>query len=239
VASACLGLLASGFARAYEAIEVKDGGSLHGAVRFAGKPPAPARLEVTRDQTVCGESVEDVSLVVGKERGVANVVVHLEGVESGKAVDLAHAGRLDNVKCQFAPHVQSLSTGQTLLIRNLDPVLHNTHSYVLDGEGNLFNLALPRQGQEIRKLLKKPGVHQVRCDAGHTWMNGYFLVFDDPYYAVTDTSGEFSLAEVPPGTYTLRAWHEKLGTADLQVRVARGKDSPVPEIVLKEPPPGK
>src|SRR5437867_3338460 len=72
VVCSCAALGSAG-SSAYESVEVQDGGSLHGAVRFAGKPPAPARLEVTRDQNVCGRSAEDVSLVVGKDGGLANV----------------------------------------------------------------------------------------------------------------------------------------------------------------------
>ena len=221
-------------AAAYEPIEVTNGGALHGVVKLEGKPPAPTLVRIDRDETVCGKQSPDESIVVGKDGGLANVVVALADIETGRAIDLTHTQRLDNLHCQFVPHVQSLSVGQALLIRNSDPILHNTHAHVLDGTGNVFNIALPLQGKEIRKVLKNPGVQHLKCDAGHTWMNAYFLVFEHPYHAVTDTDGKFALAGIRPGTYTLRTWHEVLGRSEVTVKVEAGRDVEVPAIVLQK-----
>ena len=220
-------------ARAYEAVLVRDGGSLHGVVVFRGTAPAPALSKITRDEAVCGKQAGDQSLRVGKGGGLADVAVYLADIESGRAIDLAHAQKLDNVHCQFEPHLQTLSVGQTLVIRNSDPILHNTHASVLEGAGNIFNIALPTQGKEIRKVVAKPGVQQVKCDAGHTWMNAYFLVFEHPYHTVTDADGHFALQDIPAGSYTLRAWHERLGTVDAKVQVAGARDVEVQALVMQ------
>lgn len=222
--------VAAGGAAAYEATDFGPSGTLHGRVRLVGKAPAADGIDVERDQAVCGKHVPVRPVQVGKDGGLAHVAVWVLDVESGRAVDLGRESKLDNVRCQFEPHVQTLSVGQTLVIRNSDPILHNTHSYVLEGEGNLFNLALPMQGKEIRKVMKRTGVHEVKCDAGHTWMQAFFLVFEHPYHATTDAGGEFAIADLPPGRYTLRAWHATLGTTEVAVQVTAGCITEVPAI---------
>ena len=220
-------------ALAYEALDVQQGGRIHGRIVFHGEAPRPEPVTVSKDAHVCGKQIPDESLVVGEGSGVAQAVVYLADIQAGRPVDTAVEGVLDNHRCRFEPHVQALSVGQVLVISNSDPILHNTHSYVLEGtQGNRFNLALPRQGQKIRRPLRLPGIHQVRCDAGHTWMNAYFLVFEHPYHTVTGADGEFALDGIPPGEYTLSVWHEKLGKTSRSVRVGPGADVVLPDLVL-------
>ncbi len=217
---------------AYDVAEVANPGSIRGRVVFAGTPPAPIKTAIERDAKVCGAHIAEAAVQVDKNGGLAHVALWLTDIESGLAPDPAAAPKLDNVQCRFVPHVQTFAVGETLLIRNSDPILHNTHASVLEGEGTLFNLALPTQGKEIRKPIKKTGIQQVKCDAGHTWMNAYFLVFEHPYHVVTDAAGMFALNGIPAGTYTLRAWHETLGTRDVQVKVGAGGSTEVPAITF-------
>ena len=218
----------------YEGYDVRDGGAIRGRVRVSGTVAAPTAHAVQKDVTVCGHAVEDRSLLVGQKGALANAVVFLSGIEAGKAIDVEAPATLDNRACRFEPHVQSLSVGQSLVISNSDPVLHNTHSYVLDGgRGNRFNLALARQGTQIRKRVALPGLHQVKCDAGHTWMNAYFYAFEHPYHTVVGPEGTFELEAVPPGTYTLHVWHETLGRLEATVRVRSGEDVTVSDFVYQ------
>jgi hypothetical protein len=230
-------MLTAGANRAsgYEVAAVTDPGGVHGRVVLEGAPPTAVKTAIERDTKVCGTHIEEAAVQVGKDGGLANVAVWLADIESGAAPDFAATPKLDNVQCRFVPHVQTLAVGETLLVRNSDPILHNTHAYVLEGDGNLFNLALPTQGKEIRKPIKKTGIQQVKCDAGHTWMNAYFLVFDHPYHTVSDAAGSFSLKGIPPGTYTLRAWHETLGKRDVQVKVTAGGTAEIAAITFAAP----
>lgn len=211
----CLGSVQ---ALAYEAIEVADGGTITGDVKWTGTIPEAEALQVTKNQDTCSETVPSETMLISSDRGIQNVVVTIENIAAGKAVDLSKISMLDNAKCQFVPHVQAVSTGTKLQIKNSDPILHNTHSY-LNGSRTLFNLALPMQGQKIKRKMKKPGVVSFKCDAGHTWMSAYVIVHDNPYFAVADENGSFTIADIPPGTYQLKAWHEILGEQTKDVTI--------------------
>jgi len=211
--------------RAYEEVEVTNGGTIVGEVLFTGQASKPATLAVTKNQEFCGESKPDESLIVGANKGVKNAIVTIENIAKGKKIDKTAQPSLDNNGCRFIPHVQAVNVGTTLEIRNSDPILHNTHSF-LQGS-TVFNLALPLKGQKVRKPLRLPGLIDVKCDAGHTWMRAYILVAENPYFAVSDDAGKFQIEDVPAGKYKLKAWHEKLGTEIAEVEVQAGKESKV------------
>ena len=169
----------------------------------------------------CGTHLETPLVSVDGDDGLSHVVVFIENIEEGVDVDPAEKVQLDNVGCAFEPHVQSVSVGQTLEIVNSDPIMHNTHAFL--GEKTLFNLAMPLHNQRIKKRMKKPGLVHVKCDAGHTWMSAWVYVFEHSYHTVTDPTGQFSIGDVPPGTYQVTAWHEELGTQTVAVDVQSGK----------------
>jgi hypothetical protein len=148
-----------------------------------------------------------------------NVVVALEGIREGKPWP-THRPQLLNKGGRFLPHVQIVRRDVQLEIVNRDPVLHNTHGYQ-DGR-TVFNLAQPNQDQIIRKPLKRPGLIDIMCDA-HDWMSAWIAVSAHPYVAITGEDGTYTITDIPPGTYTLTAWHEKLGKKLVQVTVAAGK----------------
>jgi len=191
-------------AGAYEAVAVKDGGTLTGIVRFAGTPPTLSPIPVNKNRDVCGDQKTSEALVVGSDRGVRDAVVMIEGVTRGKkgTGDVI----VDNRNCVFVGHVTAVVPGDRVRVRNSDPILHNTHGFL--GQPTVFNLALPTKGQmiDITKRLQKPGVVRVLCDA-HPHMFAWMIVHDSPYVTVTDASGAFRIGDVPPGTYKVTMWH--------------------------------
>jgi hypothetical protein len=209
----------------YEEIEVTNGGTVVGEVKFRGTYSGPAQLQVSKNQDFCGQHVLSEKLIVGGNKGLKNVVITLEGIAQGKKVDKSTKPILDNVHCRFVPHVQAVTLGTKLEIRNSDPILHNTHGFL--DKKTVFNLALPLKGQKILKRLRKPGIVRVKCDAGHEWMRAYIVVTEHPYHAVTDETGSFQITDIPPGNYQLRAWHEELGTKVQEVVIEAGKESKV------------
>jgi hypothetical protein len=202
---------------AYDAVTVADGGTIKGKVTFAGTPPGKRKVIPTKDKEVCGSGVREVDqILVGPDKAVQDAIVYLKQVEKGKAWEKpAKPPAIDNQKCDFNPHVQVIPAGD-LEIVNSDPVLHNTHGFL--GKLTVFNVALPNQGQRIKKPLQKTGLVRVECDA-HGWMLGWIYVADNPYYAVSAKDGTFTLTNVPPGTYTLVGWQEYTGVIEVAVTV--------------------
>lgn len=207
--------------RGYEEIAVTNGGTISGYVKIEGKISKPGFLQVTKNREMCGK-VPNESLVVGVGQGVRYVVVTLEGVNRGRAVEREAVHELDNVKCRFIPHVQSASVGQFLLVKNSDAILHTAHAY-MPGSQPHFNVGL-YPGRVSRKPLISAGVIKILCEV-HPWMSAYVVVSEHPYHAVTDVYGEYQISDVPAGSYRLKVWHEILGTQEKQVEVKNGATS--------------
>ena len=189
-------------------------GDIRGTVKFSGAAPTAEPIPTSKDQTACGQSVADESIVVSNGK-LKNVVIAVQGAPRPARAAEPVRVTVDQSKCHYVPHVQAAAVGAPIDFLNSDPVLHNIHSYL--GTSTVFNLAMPFKGQKIVKTLAKPGLVNVKCDV-HSWMHAYIVVTDTPF-AVTGEDGTFAFRGVPPGTYTLTAWHEKLGEKTAQVAV--------------------
>lgn len=194
----------------YAATEVKDGGSLSGKVIFKGTPSVEDFV-VVKDADKCGAKggkLKSDRIVVGGGNALANTWISIVNITKGKALDKKD-GFLDQKGCHYSPHIQLVSVGSKVKLKNSDPILHNVHAYADEGKSNnLFNEAMPLKDQEISKDIATPGVFPMLCDAGHTWMNAYFIGVNHPYNVLTDANGAFELKDIPPGKYKIRAWHE-------------------------------
>ena len=204
----------------YEEVGVTGGGSVQGRVIYNGSIKKKTILP-TKDKRVCGKVRKEPLILVGDGGAVKDSVVYLKGIGAGKPWPemLLKAPVLDQIGCQFEPHVQVAREG-SLDIINSDPVLHNTHGYY--GKRTAFNVALPEKDQKVTKVLKQPGTVRVDCDA-HGWMLGWVHVVDSPYYFQTGEDGTFSISDVPPGDYTLAAWQEWIGEIEIPVSIRAGE----------------
>ncbi len=205
----------AGGSPAYKEVQVSNGGTISGTVTYKGPIPEPYVIWPTKDTEVFGKTIPDDRLLISKEGRIKNVVISLEGIKEGRrwpniAPSLANQGG------RFFPHVQVVRTGSQLEIINRDPLLHNTHGF--GGGRTVFNVGLPTKDQKVKKSLKQAGVVHVMCDV-HDWMNGWVVVQDHPYFAVTGDDGQFTITDVPPGTYKISAWHEKLGKRQAKAKV--------------------
>jgi len=207
----------------YKVVEVTDGGSIAGKALLAGSTvPADEILTLNAEQSLCGDTLPRLKYVINGDKGIKNVVVYLDGIKEGKAAP-SDPVVIDNIMCAFEPHVSVGISGKdkTAIIKNSDPVFHNTHSYI--SGRTVFNIGLPDKGMEIEKPMKRAGILEVKCDS-HPWMLGYVFFSDHPYKVVTDESGSFSIGDIPAGSYKVKAWHEALGTIELgEVTVEAGK----------------
>lgn len=205
---------------AYEAMaSVDNGGKISGVVKYAGSKTDPS-VTIEKDKCAHAAGTKPENALVLANGSVANAVVYIDKIAKGKKRD-AQTVTIDNVECAFTPRVQVAMVGDTVAAKNSDPILHNTHLYLSRGNKNLFNIALPKQGQVIEKKLKKPGLVDVKCDA-HAWMQAWVYVAPHPYVTVTGADGAFSLDQVPPGDYTLKIWHEELGERQALAKVEPG-----------------
>ncbi len=199
-----------------------QGGAIEGTIRYDGAAPEVKTIAVTKNQEYCGQTLSSKQLMVNDGK-VQYAVVHVEGAE-GKAT--TEPVTLLNDKCSFDPPVLVASAKSIVEIGNQDPILHNTHLRMR--RRTLANLALPHQGDKIEnsRILRRAGIVDVECDT-HGWMTAKILVFDHPFYDITDEAGTFHIANVPPGTYTLKLWHELLGELEQSVTVTSGATTSV------------
>jgi plastocyanin len=181
-------------------------GSIAGLVKLGGPPPPLAALKVTKDAAVCGATKPNEAVVVSKSGGLANVVVSLRAAKPASAPPPTANAAVDQQGCAYRPHVQAVTVGTSLALVNSDAVLHNVHGHT--GPVQTFNVAMPIRNQRVPTRLTRPGVVQLQCDAGHTWMSAWVYVFEHPYFAVTGGDGKFEIRDVPAGHYTIEYWHE-------------------------------
>jgi hypothetical protein len=204
---------------AYDVVDVAGGGAIQGKVVFNGNVPVK-KIIPTKDKEVCGSPRDEAQVSIGPENSVQDAVVYLKEVAAGKAWgEPEQTPVLDQEHCKFRPAVQVIRAGN-IDILNSDPVLHNTHGFY--GRRTAFNLALPEKDMKITAELPRPGLVRVECDA-HGWMLAHIYVADSPYYALTAEDGSFSIADIPPGDYTLVSSQHYLGDTETPVTVKGGE----------------
>jgi hypothetical protein len=204
-----LSLATAAAAQNYAVVPVRNGGTIHGTVTWSGALPRPVVLPITKDTAVCdpeSAKMRDLErLIVGPSGGVANTVVFIKNISSGKAWDLPEPRRfLDQKHCRYVPHILLVPESTSVQMKSSDATLHTIH---MAGAAT-YNLPFPTVSQVVSRNMPTPGLINIQCNGGHPWMNGEMFVVSHPYYAVTDENGEFELTDIPPGEYQLMAWHE-------------------------------
>jgi len=212
-------------AGAYEAVAVTDGGTLSGTVTYEGTPPPPQKIEVTKDPEVCGKEKTAPNLLVGQGGGIANVVVVVNATKGKKLEVPAQNPTFDQKTCEFHPHVLAFPAGSTIDVTNSDGILHNIHTTSTVNPSQ--NQAQPKFKQKIQIKVEKPEWPiNVKCDV-HGWMSGYWISEEHPYVAVTDASGAFKIADLPPGDYQVELWQEKLGKKTMPASIKAKEETKV------------
>ncbi len=195
-----------------KAVDVSLAGTLSGRVHYEGPVPAAAPIAMSSDPYCAraNQSGTASESVVAENGGLGNVFVNIKDGLGTYWVDVPReAVTLDQQGCRYAPHVLGVRAGQVLRISNSDATMHNVHALApVNGD---FNFSQPIKGQANDRIFKAPEMMVTfKCDV-HAWMNAYVGVVNHPYFAVTSPDGRFELKNVPAGTYTMEAWHEKLG----------------------------
>jgi Polysaccharide lyase family 4, domain II len=193
-------------------VDAATAGSVTGRVLLDGPVPANAQIKMSSDP-FCARANQGGAAFesfVSENGGLGNVFVHIKEGLGTYWVDVPKEPvKLDQHGCRYTPHVLGIRAGQPLQVSNSDDTMHNVHA--LATVNGAFNFGQPIKGQTNEKIFNSPEVMVTfKCDV-HAWMNAYVGVVNHPYFAVTESGGRFELKNVPPGTYTIEAWHEKLG----------------------------
>jgi hypothetical protein len=211
----CLAWTAAAFSQSdYKVVTVTNGGTISGTVKWSGPIPHALDFPINKDPQICDPDSKRTAdlerLVIGPSGAVANTVVYLKNISSGKAIDLPEQRRhLDQRHCRYIPHILLVPQKGSLGMVSSDATLHTIH---MDGAAT-FNLPFPFPNQETSRIMSTPGLVHLRCNGGHVWMNAEMMVVSHPYFAVTGESGTYEFTDVPPGTYQIVAWHEGWGLA--------------------------
>lgn len=197
-----------------------DAATLTGAVKFEGAAPKMAAIQMSADpycQSQHSTPATDEDAVVGAAGELANVFVYVKNI-SGNFPAPSTPVTLDQHGCQYHPHVNGIMVGQPLEIKNSDATLHNVHA--MPATNGQFNEGQPVQGMVSTKKFDKAEMtpFKIKCDV-HGWMRSYMAVMPHPFYAVSATNGTFTIPNLPPGSYTIVAWHEKYGQQEQNVTV--------------------
>ena len=207
-------------------------GALAGRVLVEGPVPANATIKMQADPYCSrahpdGSSLESFIVApVGGTVGLENVFVYVkDGLGSYYFEVPTETARLDQVGCRYTPHVIGVRAGQPIEIRNSDDTLHNVNARPEINQG--FNVGQSLKGRKDVRTFTAPEVMiPLMCDV-HKWMNAFVGVVSHPYFAVTKDGGRFELKDLPAGTYTIEAWHEKLGTQTQQVTIGEKESKDV------------
>jgi plastocyanin len=198
-------------------------GVVTGKVSFEGEPPPRARVRMEADPNCTPEEAQALSqtTIVGPGGGLQNVFVYVKDGLGNRIYETpTQPVVLDQEGCQYTPHVFGVFVGQPIEIHNSDPTLHNVHA--IPKENAEFNFGQQAKTPPVTRTFDKPEIGvSFRCDV-HGWMRAYANVVTHPFFAVTKEDGTFEIKGLPPGTYTIEAWHERLGTQTQQVTISDG-----------------
>jgi hypothetical protein len=197
--------LGIGSPRSYQPTSATGSGAIAGTISLSGTP-RDSIVAVGKDSKLCGDSAN-----VADMSSVANTLVWIDGISTGKPLPDARRETLTIENCQIDPRVTAVVTKSTINIFSRDRVAHGPRFYREGASEPIASLHTVDAGQVVpsEKIASAPGIVEVRCDE-HPFVRAYVAVFDHPYFAVTDEKGAFKIDGLPPGTYTVKLWHEGL-----------------------------
>jgi hypothetical protein len=203
--------------------EIQAGGTIAGKIKFTGARPTNPRIDMS-EEVACKNKYPAPptaeTVVVNANGTLANVFVYVKaGLPAGATYPAPSTPvELDQSGCRYHPHVFGIRVGQPLNIKNSDPVLHNIKAKAV--KNRPFNVSQPNvtTTPTVRTFAQPEVMVSLECNV-HGWMNAFIGVLPHPFFAVTGADGSFSLKGLPPGTYTIEAWHEKYGTQTATVTV--------------------
>lgn len=243
-------LFFAGVAMGHEVVDVKNGATIRGVVKFKGTMPPDESVAIDRNVEVCGKE-QKLNKYIITDSKIKNAVVFIDEPKKGKPIPKNTAVALTINKCKVEPLVSVGFVGGKFLLRNDDDILHTLQLKLwleyqrkvsdrpLKDGATIYNLAFPQKGKQIEKPIK--GSHRYQKDTGvirvtsnsHPWMRGFVFVFDHPYAAVTDDKGSFVIDNLLPGEYVLKVWHEGFGFQEKKIRLSPSETANIEMVYEK------
>lgn len=209
------------------------GASVRGSVHFSGKVPVAKAISMSADPVCAKQHPSPImaqEVVADANGDLANVVVFVAEGLGDKTFDApTQPVTVEQKGCMYLPHVLAVRANQTLELVNEDPTSHNIHP--VPSNNREWNKAEPPGSKMEDSFAREEIAIPVKCNV-HPWMRGYIAVFKHPFFAVTGKDGSFDLSNLPPGTYTIKAWHEKLGTSTQTVTIGANETKEI-SFVMK------
>lgn len=202
-------------------VDPATAGSITGTVKFEGTPPEFRPIDMSAEAVCVQENPKPIAppvVVLGEHGALANVVVYVKSGLGAYRYDTPNTPIvLDQKGCMYTPRVLAMMTNQSFQVKNTDPTTHNVHP--IPRENHSWNRSIAAGEQPYVTTFTHPELAiPIVCNI-HPWMRAYLFVFANPYFYVTTTAGTFDLKNLPPGTYTIEAWHERFGMQDVNVTI--------------------
>jgi hypothetical protein len=207
--------------------------TITGTVKFTGKKPRMRPIDMAGADEKCAEAhggkrQKPETVILNENGTLRNVFVWVKSGAEGWSFPMPEGDALlDQKGCMYTPHVQGMRKGQSLSIKTSDPTAHNVHGYAKVNRP--FNRSQPADAANVTIKMRRDEASppmKVKCDI-HPWMNAYVAVVDHPYFAVTGDDGAFTISNLPPGTYTIEAWHEKYDVMEQTITIGDKETKPL------------
>ena len=218
--------------KAYQEIEVINGGAIEGKVTMTGKMPFPRvyHLILFPNIDMCSEVETDDEMnrvlddfKISEDGGLKDVVITLEHIEAGKSFNKEPI-MINSEDCKFTPDVNVVRQGEAFQVNNLDAVMHNSQLYQAERGKIIQNLPVPPEEIIDGKVTfqKKYKIFQMICGM-HEFMQTWGYRVQNPYYFITKLGGEFKIDNIPPGDYNLNAWHYLMKPQNQKINIAKNE----------------
>lgn len=216
-------------------LDLSTVGTITGLVRFEGTPPEQSVAQLSGWSECAAQHPQGnppAGDVLVKDGKVQNALVYIKDGLGDRVFPVpTEAVEMDQKACVFLPRVLGAQVGQPVKFLNSDAMAHNVHGFAQTAKP--WNISLSVKGTSRAVKVDKPeAMIEIKCDI-HPWMRAYLGVFDHPYFALSGADGSFTLKNVPPGEYTVEAWHERFGIRSQKVTVG-AKETKAAEFTFQQ-----
>ncbi len=219
-------------------LQLTSAGNLTGKVTLSGTAPAEKEITPLKDDATCGKLLggavpKTKFFVVGANKELADVVVIVKGLE-GKSTGAASApAAMDQKGCEYIPQIHAVQTGQKIVVKNSDPVMHNVHTVPTASGNKEENKGQAAGAPDLTfSIPAAENFLKFKCDV-HPWMFAWVTVVDHPYFAVTGADGAFTIKDVPPGKYKVVALHRKGAPTGVEKEIEVKADGATADFVVE------